>query len=162
MKNAVFTMSLYVGAESIDVLEHVNNREYLRWMEEAATAHATACGWSFDNLKKRNRAWVARQHWIEYLRPALLGDELTLFTWVQSAKRFSSLRRYALKRGNELLMVGATEWVLINLETRSPVSCELPSERELIDGFTVLEPGDPLLRELGLIRTVRFAPSPGL
>lgn len=155
-------MPLGVGADDIDMLEHVNNRVYLRWMEEAATAHAARCGWTFEELKNVNRAWVARQHWIEYLRPALLGDELTLYTWVQGSKRFSSLRRYALKRGDELLMVGATEWVLINLEKRTPVSTDLPSERALVECFDALEPGHPALKALGLVRMVRFAPSPGL
>lgn len=162
MTNAVFTMSVRVGPDSIDQLEHVNNRVYLRWMEEAATAHAAQCGWTFENLKKVNRAWVARQHWIEYLRPAFLGDNLTLYTWVQGSKRFSSLRRYALKRDGELLMVGATEWVLINLEKRTPVSCDLSSESALVDCFDTLEPGNPALKALGLVRMVRFAPSPGL
>ena len=162
MTNAVFTMSFSVGPDDIDLLNHVNNRVYLRWMEEAATAHAARCGWTFGDLKKVNRAWVARQHWIEYLKPALLGDNLTLYTWVQSSKRFSSLRRYALKRGNELLTVGATEWVLINLEKRTPVSCDLPSEAALVDCFDALAPGHPALKTLGLVRMVRFAPSPGL
>lgn len=162
MKEAVYTKKIHVGPESIDVLEHVNNREYLRWMEEAATDHAAKCGWTFSELKKVNRAWVARQHWIEYLRPALLGDDLILYTWVQGAKRFSSLRRYALKRGNELLMVGATEWVLVDFAERRPVSCELLEERSLVECFSAVEPGDETLKKLGLVRMVRFAPSPGL
>ena len=45
---AIFTMDITVGPESIDMLNHVNNREYLRWMEEAAIAHATSLGWTTE------------------------------------------------------------------------------------------------------------------
>ena len=82
MCDSVYRYDITVGPESIDLLGHVNNREYLRWMEEAATAHAASLGWSFENLKAIGRAWVAREHWIEYLMPAFEGERLELFTWV--------------------------------------------------------------------------------
>lgn len=109
MQESVFSMPVVVGESSIDLLGHVNNREYMRWMEAAATAHAASLGWSFDALRSAGRVWVVRQHWIEYLRPAHLGDELVVATWVESVRRLSSLRRYAVLRNGELLTVGATE-----------------------------------------------------
>ena len=33
---SLYKKELMVGAESIDIQGHVNNREYMRWMEEAA------------------------------------------------------------------------------------------------------------------------------
>lgn len=78
MQESVFSMPVVVGESSIDLLGHVNNREYMRWMEAAATAHAASLGWSFDALRSAGRVWVVRQHWIEYLRSARLGDELVV------------------------------------------------------------------------------------
>lgn len=124
MQESVFSMPVVVGESSIDLLGHVNNREYMRWMEAAATAHAASLGWSFDALRSAGRVWVVRQHWIEYLRPAHLGDELVVATWVESVRRLSSLRRYAVLRNGELLTVGATEWVLVDYERRTP--CRSP------------------------------------
>lgn len=158
MTEAVYQLPITVGAQSIDVLKHVNNREYMRWMEAAATAHAASCGWDFEALARVNRTWVARQHWIEYLKPAFEGDQLTLYTWVQSAKRFSSLRRYAIKRGGELLTVGATEWVLVDYEKRRPALIT----DEMIACFHPIPVDAPELKALGIVRMVRFAPSPGL
>ena len=105
MQESVFSMPVVVGESSIDLLGHVNNREYMRWMEAAATAHAASLGWSFDALRSAGRVWVVRQHWIEYLRSARLGDELVVATWVESVRRLSSLRRYAVLRNGELLTV---------------------------------------------------------
>ena len=154
----IYIKPLHVGPESIDILEHVNNKEYLRWMEEVATEHAASNGWDFEALRSQNVVWVARQHWIEYLRPALLGDELTMYTWVQSWKRLNSLRRYALKRGEELLMVGATEWVMVDYQQRRPA--RIPEA--VSQAFTLIGPDSPLLVELNIQRLVRFEPSPGL
>lgn len=64
MQESVFSMPVVVGESSIDLLGHVNNREYMRWMEAAATAHAASLGWSFDALRSAGRVWVVRQHWI--------------------------------------------------------------------------------------------------
>lgn len=158
MSEAVFTLSIKVGKESIDRMEHVNNIEYLKWMEKAAIAHAEAHGWDFQPLKDRNLGWVAREHWIEYLRPAFMGDELLVHTWVQSAKRFSTLRRYAVMRGRELLAVGATEWVMVNFATRRPA----PIPAELEKDFRLIAADAPELKALGISRMVRFAASPGL
>ena len=40
----IYQYSFKVGPESIDILRHVNNREYLRWMELAAMKHASLLG----------------------------------------------------------------------------------------------------------------------
>ena len=42
----IFRFPIKVGKESIDVLGHTNNKEYLRWMEEAALAHSDSLGWT--------------------------------------------------------------------------------------------------------------------
>lgn len=39
MQESVFSMPVVVGESSIDLLGHVNNREYMRWMEEIGRAH---------------------------------------------------------------------------------------------------------------------------
>lgn len=158
MQESVFSMPVVVGESSIDILGHVNNREYMRWMEAAATAHAASLGWSFDALRSAGRVWVVRQHWIEYLRPALLGDELVVATWVENVRRLSSLRRYAVLRGGELLTVGATEWVLVDYEKRTPV--QIPEEMRF--SFQPIAPDAEILKQMGIRRMVRFAPSLGL
>ena len=101
---------------------------------------------------------VVRQHWIEYLRSARLGDELVVATWVESVRRLSSLRRYAVLRNGELLTVGATEWVLVDYERRTPV--QIPEEMRA--SFRLVAPDAEVLRDMGIRRMVRFAPSPGL
>ena len=87
-----------------------------------------------------------------------LGDELVVATWVESVRRLSSLRRYAVLRNGELLTVGATEWVLVDYERRTPV--QIPEEMRA--SFRLVAPDAEVLRDMGIRRMVRFAPSPGL
>ena len=152
--------TITVGPESIDVQGHVNNREYLRWMEHAATRHAETLGWGLADLRATARAWVAREHWIEYLHPVFEGETIEIRTWVQSLRGAASLRRYAITRGEELVCVGATEWVYVDAERGRPA---------LFDDETVarvapllVAEGDEELKRLGVARPVRFSPGPNL
>ncbi len=63
---------LSVGENAIDAHGHVNNQDYLRWMEEIAIEHSTAQGWPMERYLKSGASWFVRSHSIEYLRPALL------------------------------------------------------------------------------------------
>ena len=73
MAIAIYEKKIVVTEASIDILGHVNNREYLRWMEEVAIEHSAALGWPQERYMAEQHVWVAREHWIEYLRPAPLG-----------------------------------------------------------------------------------------
>lgn len=147
-----------VGPESIDIQEHVNNREYLRWMELAAINHAEKLGWGVASLVEQGRAWVAREHWIEYLRPCFAGDELDVYTWIQSIHGPTSLRRYAVVRGGLPVAVGATEWVYLDRATGRPTLIN-PGEEVLA---VLVAPTDPELKRLGAGRPVRFSPGAAL
>lgn len=61
-------------------------------------------------------------------------------------------------RQNELLTVGATEWVLVDYVRRRPMV--IPPDVQ--EAFQLLPPEAPELSELGISRMVRFAPSVGL
>ncbi|MFN7572154.1 MAG: acyl-CoA thioesterase [Betaproteobacteria bacterium] len=113
----IFEYPVAVGRESIDVLGHANNREYLRWMEEAAIAHSAACGWPMARYVEIGQAWVAATHFIEYLRPALAGDVLTVFTWIAEMGSRDCRRRYAVRRERKWLARGETRWAYVDLAT---------------------------------------------
>lgn len=65
--------------EHIDILNHVNNVVYLGWVQDVAISHWQAMA---PQHMQESMFWVVRRHEIEYLRPALLGETLTVNTWV--------------------------------------------------------------------------------
>lgn len=148
------TYTVTVEKDDIDVLGHVNNRVYLRWVEEAAVHASDVNGWSTKDYIDFGAAWMAREHWIEYLRPCALGDVITIHTWVQYHKGGLCLRRYSMKNGEKLCCVAATQWVFVDLKTRRAVDCP----PEVNDCFKVVSPEDERLKALGIARCVRFTP----
>ena len=116
---SVFEFRHLVEHREIDGLGHVNNVEYLRWMQDAAVAHSSAQGWPQQAYLSLGFGWVARTHTIEYLSPAFQGDEIVVRTWVADMKRVTSLRRYEILRTADLksLAVASTNWAFVNFAT---------------------------------------------
>jgi len=66
----IYHKPMVVGPESIDAVGHVNNREYLRWMEEVAVEHSNAQGWPMERYFADQTAWFeGRPMRITYLGP---------------------------------------------------------------------------------------------
>ena len=133
---AVYEHSHIVQPDEIDELGHVNNLIYLKWMMRAAEAHSAAQGWSTDEYRRLGSGWVVRSHTIKYLRPAFVGDEVLIRTWVANFKRSRSLRRFGVFRRTEnaKLTVAASDYAFIDFRSMSPG----PIPREVIDAFELV------------------------
>ncbi len=147
---AIFRYPVTVGAGSIDALNHANNREFLRWMEEAALRHSDARGWTTERYVASGASWVASQHKLDYLRPAFLGDALTVWTWIADLQPRSSLRRYLVTRDadGKALAMGQTTWAYIDLASGRGV----PVPGEVGASFEIVPDDDPRLDILGPAR----------
>ena len=150
----IFHKPIVVGPESIDDVGHVNNREYLRWMEDIAVEHSAAQGWPMERYFQDGHAWVAATHFLEYLRPSFAGETLDLYTWIATWDRRTSVRRYAVTRQRKVIARGETCWTFVELATGR--ACDLPLA--VTDAFNVVPEGDAELKTLGLARRERFRP----
>jgi acyl-CoA thioester hydrolase len=111
-----------VRPEDIDELGHASNLVYLRWVVEAALAHSTALGLGQSAYLARGEVWVVRSHHIEYLRPALVGERLSVETQVASMAAASSVRRTRILRASDgaELCRASTDWVFLDLGRGRP------------------------------------------
>jgi acyl-CoA thioester hydrolase len=113
----IYRYELIVPREAEDQNGHVNNVEYLRWMQDAAMRHseASGCTKATNNV---GATWVARSHWIEYLKPAFAGQRVAVLTWVSDIRRVQSLRKYRITRPADrvLLAEGETDWVFVDAQ----------------------------------------------
>lgn len=118
-----YIYEIVVGPTAIDANGHVNNVEFVRWMQEAAIAHADDRGCTAAT-KQAGAAWVVRSHRIEYLRPAFAGDRIAARTWVADFRRAFSLRKYEFVRAGDaaVLARGETDWVFVDSGTAKPKS----------------------------------------
>lgn len=142
----VYIKSLRMGVEAIDVHGHVNNQEYLRWMQEIAIEHSTAQGWPMARYLEAAASWYVRSHLIEYLRPAMLGETIRVCTWVASMERRNSLRRTLFLRDADHAVVARAEtrWIFVDLKNGRP----LPIPDVVRSAFDVVETEAEALREV--------------
>ena len=130
----VFELRLKAMPEQIDELGHVNNAEWVRWIQQVAVAHWDAVA---DLKHKEAYFWVVVRHEIDYLRPALAGDEITARTWVgqePQGARFDRLVEFTGTDG-KLCVRSKTQWAMIDKALRRPV--RVP--REVVAPFIAAE-----------------------
>lgn len=115
----VFTHTFTIPDASIDANGHASNLEYLRWMQEVATAHSDAEGWTRARYVETRTTWVIRSHAIEYLRPTLAGDTITVLTWIGGFEEQQSPRHclFWRERDRKVLARARTVWVFVDADT---------------------------------------------
>jgi len=92
----------------LDSAGHVTNAVYLNLLEESGIRAGEAVGWGMDQLRAHGVAVIARSHRIQYLLPALHGDEVEITTWLSNLRRVSALRHYVLRRrGDDAVLARA-------------------------------------------------------
>lgn len=117
---AVFRRTITVPPEAIDANGHVNNVVYVQWMQDLAVEHYAAMGGPVAH--GADCTWVASEHRVRYLVPALEGEEIEAQTWVENCRRVRSRRCYRFVRkadGRELVR-GETEWAFVDAATGAP------------------------------------------
>lgn len=116
---APYELTLRVSADDLDERAHVNNVVYVKWVQDAAAAHWRRLA---SEGAHADIAWVALRHEIDYLSPAVLGDEITVRTWVGVAEglsfeRFTEVRRHSDSR---VLAKARTLWCPVDARTGKP------------------------------------------
>jgi len=129
----IFSYSFTIPEDVIDENGHVNNVAYVQWMQDAATIHHPN---AINYKLEKNTTWYAREHRIEYLLPAFLGEEIEVRTWISEVRRVRARRKYEFVRKSDgkVIVRGETDWVYVDATTGRPV--KIPVEAEAF--FTVL------------------------
>ncbi|MFY0604427.1 MAG: acyl-CoA thioesterase [Flavobacteriaceae bacterium] len=101
----------------IDALQHVNNVVYLSWIQDVANDHWTLLK---EGHKTDAYVWVVVRHEIDYLRQALLGDAVTITTWVGETQGVKSVRHVDISKEGKLLVKAQTTFCLLDAKTFKP------------------------------------------
>jgi acyl-CoA thioester hydrolase len=119
--NPVYTFEFTVPESAVDENRHVNNVQFVQWMQDAAVRHYGFIG-GIELTQTLGATWVVRSHNVEYLRPAYAGEQIEVSTWVVNIRRVRSLRRYRFARvaDGKLLVKGETDWIFVDAQTGAP------------------------------------------
>lgn len=122
-------VTLEVVASDIDAYDHVNNAVYLSWFDRVAWAHSASLGIELEECVRIRRGMAAHRTEIDYQRAAVLGDRVSVGTWIVSTDgKLRVERRFQVRRAPEAqtLARARTDYVCINLDsgraTRMPES----------------------------------------
>ena len=115
--DSVFSLKFKVEISDIDDLNHVNNVSYVKWMDTVAFEHLA-------HLTKDNPlpeyVWVVMRHEIDYLKQAVLGDEIVVKTWVGETRGFTSLRFMDFYIDDVKILQAKTTWAMLDSKTYKP------------------------------------------
>ena len=113
-----FQITVRIGADDVDVMGHVNNIVYVRWVQEAAMAHWGAVAPAEAQIAM---TWVVLRHEIDYLHPARPGDAVHARTWVGEAQAIRYERHTAIVRDDGTVLARArTLWCPVDIATGRP------------------------------------------
>ena len=116
------TRRFRVRSYECDAFGHLNNANYLRYMQEAAFDASAAAGYDLAEYDRIGKYWLIRETDIEYLRPVFYGDTIEVKTWVMDFHRVRSRRAYEFTQEGttDLVARAVTDWVFLDRRTGQP------------------------------------------
>ena len=102
-----------------DIMGHVNNTVYVRWVQEIAVAHWNAVA---PPAMRDANVFIVLRHEIDYREPVLPGETVEARTWLGRARgprfqRFVDIRKPGAARASA---EASTDWCMLSAETKRP------------------------------------------
>ncbi|RKS53624.1 acyl-CoA thioester hydrolase [Gillisia mitskevichiae] len=116
----IFEKTIKVKASDLDELKHVNNVQYVQWIQDIAKEH-----WEKRASEETLNTcfWVVIRHEIDYKQQAFLDEELLIQTFVGEHTHVTSQRLVNIvnKKTKKLLVKAKSTWCLMDYKTKKPV-----------------------------------------
>lgn len=121
MELPVYQKEITITAEHLDSNGHVNNVQYVHWVEMMAEEH-----WEIlkHTTKYKDLVWFLVDHHIQYKKQAYLGDKILIKTFPEMPEGIRQPRKVEFYKNNKLIADSRTLWVLINPENQKIVKYE--------------------------------------
>lgn len=116
----IYEKKITVEEKNLDKQKHVNNVQYVQWVQDVAEEH-----WEVraSEEQKAKVIWVVVRHEIDYKKEAFLEDNISLQTYVGETTHVTSVRHVIIKNADtdKLLAEAKTTWCLLDAQTKRPV-----------------------------------------
>ena len=115
-----FASDVAIRPDDIDMNNHVHNSKYLDYVLAARYDQMTRCyKMSMDEFIAMGLGWVVKTCFIEFKRPLVLGDTITVRTGVEEMGVSSVKVRFEIlkKESGKLASDGYFEYTMVNLRT---------------------------------------------
>lgn len=114
-----------------DANGHLNNANYLRYMQETAFDASTATGFDSLRYQQMGKHWLIRASQIEFLQPLRYNQQILVKTWVSDFRSVTSRRQYefCFSDTGEKAAAAYTDWVFLDSDSGNPAA--IPHELEI-------------------------------
>lgn len=123
--------SIAVQPHDIDFMGHVNNANYLNWVQEAVLAHWQKVA---PAQAVAEHLWVALKHEITYRKPAFLNDDVIATVILEKVHGARAFYDTVIRRGEEVLAEVKSSWCCIDAETLRPARLAEDVKRRFFGG----------------------------
>ena len=123
--------AIRVVADDIDFMGHVNNANYLTWVQEAVLAHWRSIA---PPQAVAEHLWVALKHEITYRRPAFLDDDVVATVVLERMQGARAFYDTVIRRGEEVLAEVRSSWCCVCADTLRPARLAREVTARFFDG----------------------------
>ncbi|MFA7616012.1 MAG: acyl-ACP thioesterase domain-containing protein [Moheibacter sp.] len=115
MEFPVYQKEITITEEFLDNNRHVNNVQYVHWVEMMAEEH-----WNLLKSKSKYKdfVWFLVDHHIRYKKQAYLGDRILTKTYPEEPEGIRQPRKVEFFINNELIVDSRTKWVMMDPENQ--------------------------------------------
>jgi medium-chain acyl-[acyl-carrier-protein] hydrolase len=92
------------------------------FLQEAAVEHASHRAFGFEDMIRKNLAWVLTRQGIKINKHLKLGEKVRLETWIHlSTENFSVRDFHIVDKDGNIAVAARTSWMMMDLKSRRPV-----------------------------------------
>jgi len=130
-KMSVFEKNFTVRYSEVDQNNNITLISILKYFQEVGCLHAEMFGMGIEH----KYAWVIIQWKVEVLGKVKWNEDIIVKTWPSGITGPYFMRDYEIYKGNELIAIGTSKWVLTDSETHGLIKMT----DEIIDMFEIVD-----------------------
>lgn len=125
----ISTYNNMVQPKSVDCTRRASVAAIIGYMLDVAGEDADRKGFGISALDSASTTWVLSRLAVDIIAQPKQYEEIAVDTWVNEFNRLSSTRNFGIRRGDECVAKGVSQWCMLNMETRQVVDMSLLKER---------------------------------
>lgn len=127
-----------VEPQEVDFTLRASVASIINYMLNVAGTDAHNKGFGVDVLQGQSFTWVLSRLAVEIKSQPRQYDDVVVDTWVNEFNRLSSTRNFKVRKGDEVVAFGVSQWCMINMETRQAV--DMSTLKDVYERAMVAEP----------------------
>ena len=123
IKVSKYKKEYHVKSYEVDCHGFLRVLSLMNFLQEAAVESADSLGFGFEVCRDKGVTWVGSNYLIKISRLPKIEERIVIETWPAEGKLWGAIRNFLLKdESGNVIIRAKSQWVLIDIERRRPVS----------------------------------------